>query len=881
MVYDESLAGLGLMLAKDAGGNISPNANRWQVADPFAPKTRTEGDLSHSDFDDRSELAISDFTGGMGQFRYADASKYATGRNIDSRAERLVLGPRVHLDGSTLAHKLYKGDGTGALELAENPESVGWDFLSGPASPIVKRAGRVKATGTSYSRCYLGLKSNARVDTQAVVTVRKDMNGLPNLAVAPYVTVDLKDVLMSPTGLWAECVFPSSITVTVDETLWVCVEYSGNVSNAVGLGRLYNINAGVAGADNDAYQYNANTQAWTPAGGTQGKDAYLIWMNPDTEFNRVPIQFGQITTKSYSGIATAGGATDITDSAATFGVNALAGASIRLVGGTGAWTTARTIVSNTATVITVNTAWDVNPAAGSLYVLFSSNFGPDEDWTILLSGKHLWRYRNQDWGKVTGGDLGGIGLDMVLFQPTAANSVAQLYIAVQGADMKRWNLDPSYTFITLTGIQAHKLCVHDALLWKSYDNEVAASEDGATFSTQFVAVGGRNTRVKQLFSWNGKLYAAKVDGLWEISYEDTYPATGKAIANKVLDFYANTHRNNFAATTQFQGDLYFPIQYGLLRFTAGGVLQRVNPEASLQGNQDTRGFYTSLHATNSTLYAGLRHDFTGYSAILAYDKRGWHPMIQSPRKGDLLPSLWVDPGSNDYAPRLWMTFGLQIGYANIPQWTNARYQATGMDYVNSGSVEFSWYDAGLQDVMKVWQDVTVITSTPQTTSVWVQAEYALDNDPPTYNLLSINTVKSFDAANVRRYSFPEGTAGNRLKLRITLYGGGTDTPQVLGVVMQYNLKPRRRLRFSRIYIVGDEQRTHTGQMPKGSKELIAQLQALRNHIAPVSFVDIHKNSYLVNVLGISGLTLEVKNDNDQHTRKVERVVIDMMEAGPI
>lgn len=68
------------------------------------------------------------------------------------------------------------------------------------------------------------------------------------------------------------------------------------------------------------------------------------------------------------GTATSGGATTLTDTGKSFGVNVHANRALNIVAGTGSGQT-RTIVSNTATVITVDAAWGTNPDSTSQYVI--------------------------------------------------------------------------------------------------------------------------------------------------------------------------------------------------------------------------------------------------------------------------------------------------------------------------------------------------------------------------------------------------------------------------------------------------------------------------------------------------------------------------------
>jgi hypothetical protein len=74
-----------------------------------------------------------------------------------------------------------------------------------------------------------------------------------------------------------------------------------------------------------------------------------------------------------SGTASAGAATSLTDSTKTWGVNDFAGQTIKITAGTGTGQT-RTITSNTATVISVGTAWGTNPDNTSVYTIASGNY---------------------------------------------------------------------------------------------------------------------------------------------------------------------------------------------------------------------------------------------------------------------------------------------------------------------------------------------------------------------------------------------------------------------------------------------------------------------------------------------------------------------------
>lgn len=91
---------------------------------------------------------------------------------------------------------------------------------------------------------------------------------------------------------------------------------------------------------------------------------------------------GQTWVTSVTSTATAGAATTLTDSVQTWTVDAYANLTVRITGGTGAGQIRR-IASNTATVLTVTTAWTTIPDATSTYVI-ESNGNIEGDIEIVV-----------------------------------------------------------------------------------------------------------------------------------------------------------------------------------------------------------------------------------------------------------------------------------------------------------------------------------------------------------------------------------------------------------------------------------------------------------------------------------------------------------------
>lgn len=128
--------------------------------------------------------------------------------------------------------------------------------------------------------------------------------------------------------------------------------------------RWYVLGAGTLAAGSfRVYDFALNT--WTTLSNTGlpatvGTDGKLI-ATPSFGDNGVAVAFA-------SGTATGGTATTLVNSAKTWTVNRWTSYQVRITGGTGAGQF-RTIASNTATTLTVGTAWTVTPDATSVYTI--------------------------------------------------------------------------------------------------------------------------------------------------------------------------------------------------------------------------------------------------------------------------------------------------------------------------------------------------------------------------------------------------------------------------------------------------------------------------------------------------------------------------------
>jgi len=134
-----------------------------------------------------------------------------------------------------------------------------------------------------------------------------------------------------------------------------------------------------------------------------------------------------------TGIATASGASTLTDTSQAWTANAFKNVRVQITAGTGQGQV-RTILSNTATTVTVSVAWDTVPDATSAYEIFDP-VAPDNEniWQLttfndqlyaitynFVTGPELWRSADPAPGNWTRVIYGGYGEPALQFMTVKA-----------------------------------------------------------------------------------------------------------------------------------------------------------------------------------------------------------------------------------------------------------------------------------------------------------------------------------------------------------------------------------------------------------------------------------------------------------------------------
>ncbi|MCS7038039.1 MAG: hypothetical protein RMN24_00735 [Anaerolineae bacterium] len=445
----------------------------------------------------------------------------------------------------------------------------------------------------------------------------------------------------------------------------------------------------------------------------------------------------------------------------------------------------------------------------------------------------------------------------------------------------------------VTGQTADRLALHDNLFWRAahdatngvYVQGTSNYNDWATSGTAGtrITVGDSRYLIKQLFSWRGNLYAGKEDGLYVITYGDTYPAAGvQGQANKVLDLSGEVNPNNFEAAALFQNDLYFSIANGLARYSANDVISSATPDASLLRQEQKRGRFTALVGTLAHMYACYERDISEASQLLVLTTTGWHGLATTDRRGDPMRAIAVDTGLYSILPRVWYTSHAVITSFPEPTWSGRRWTfATDASdspvsfFLRSGTnpggiLYTSWIDANLINIVKDWIDLDIVGTFPTGTSVEVQYRYEEGA-----SFVTLGTVNTSPAT----LTFPAGTTSTRIQLAFVLRTTAPyRTPQLWGYALRYVHRPRPKLYFTLQLILADYIDLHTGQDTRTAAEQWADIIAARNASEAIALTLSDGSTYNVHVDQITRQMVDVVQVNEAIYKRAYICVVGLREA---
>lgn len=779
---------VGLILCNDKG-EPAPMYNKQSI-DRTALKT-TSGGGGYADFNSPySPIVQDDWSGGRGNLNFeADSTRYYDGKRVVTRhSNKAILGPQEHLTHGYKA-MCYKQVNRYHKYITES-ESLNATY-GYRVGKIGTNTGVYHTETMTIAKVWLRVRKTGSPGNITISFLEERVFPYTLIAQATITAASVTDSL----GDWYALAFAYGFTAGFNQ-IGIYADLSGNTAmdywefglapslKTTILSSEGEVIAEGATADDTCIYYEYKGQQYKVLS-TAGA-APTVWMNGDRG----------------AADSNAGQLTKLIDATKTWTVNAWAGCIVKIVQGTGKAESIqyRTISSNTATQLTVSSAWTIQHDTTTEYVILASD---------------TWR------------ELTGHGLTVPV---TSVLPVGDVVYFAQGDSVlmrthREYNNAGTWTesdwraegvatnFATYLAYQplANKI-------WRGQNSDATgivsvSSATPTAYATDLTFAAVISIGYKYEFINGLEVYPndSGTEALWVYKEELAYSVTTTATGIKLDEMRHLRSRDNGKANLVHNVYSYFSLGNGLQRYY-GGSIDSVGPNLDEGLPADRQGKIVQLLGYPGRVMAIIDGGASGYSSLLERSGSGWHEVYRAPL-GEKLKAmaLQVIPGTT--IDRLWLYQGnisiwLPIASSGVDELNDSAYT-----YTCEGAIILSRMHSGMFDVqklirlIKIWADQLAWSEDDSTARIQINLDYRLDDDTAwtaiTGTLIQ-SPMSTLDMVSVF------GLAGKRIQLRIRLQSDdNTQTPILKAAIVEAVIRINVKYMYNLTFRVMDDEPTLT------------------------------------------------------------------------
>jgi hypothetical protein len=493
----------------------------------------------------------------------------------------------------------------------------------------------------------------------------------------------------------------------------------------------------------------------------------------------------------------------LVDGTKSWNTDEWAGCIVVLVSGVGSnesknW---RTIVSNTATTLTVDDDWNIEHTTATNYVIVNSN-----KWTEI-TGHGL-------TAPVT--DVLVVNENVYFAQGDAVNIRRANWYNNSGTWTARYADDGTNkaeklctVYDATAGLQVWKSNTLDASNLKSVAVATAASTwANMTFGTAITLLDDTG-RINSMVEYG----ATKQPWLFREGTVFTISAS-KPNEIPLKEIRAMMSSENGIASLVHNIYLYFNLGAGIERYYDGDLLDMgLNKDAGLPSNR--QGIVNNLIGYPGRFFATIDGSTDNYSALFGYNLLGWHEMYRAPATGLKIYHGIFQTIYGDEPDKLWLAVGQDVIWLAFPSLTVDPTKDPNVLFHWEGSVTSSWQYDTLFDVDKLWNSLKLFVEGVNETGIHIEVDYQVDDDTAWTPI-----DKRVDSVPMVELPFAEDSVnGKRIRYRMRLMSNDvTKSPKVKTAVIEGVSKVPIKYSYAFSIRTTDERKDLTGKQELLSAE---------------------------------------------------------------
>lgn len=465
----------------------------------------------------------------------------------------------------------------------------------------------------------------------------------------------------------------------------------------------------------------------------------------------------QIWINGDRGKATAGTSSTLTHTGKTWETDQWSFARVKIVRGAGAGQT-RLVTTNSATVLTVSSAWTINPSTDSEYIIYST------PWFTEITGHALGRVVSQP-----------VVVNQIVYFPQGegdpvrnmiwnATTVAHVFgdDGTNVADFMVSNSDQN-------GIYVYRGRNKTGTSQKTASRAPASAYSGTPAALVYETeknIGDSTYTITNMLEREGVVYIFKENGMWLWS--------GNTIVKTQTGIDKVPSEDNGRAVTAHQQFIYYSWLHSLVR-VYGSSHDDVGQDWSGYGlPQGREGVFSSLDSYTSLLMGAVDAGTTGTSSVLGFDGLGWHEIVRAYDTGKRIRMIKLQP-IEDGRNMLWTEMGGDFVYQRMPFKKGSPRLDTGIRYMHEAVIESSAIDMGTASGLpKFIKELSVYCENLGDGNE-IRVDYQVDDDVHTSNWTDATTLLEspestafLGLSNVRKFAYRLriNSSNNRLPVDI-------------------------------------------------------------------------------------------------------------------
>lgn len=745
---------LGLIFV-NAKGEADPLAIRKDPINRTALKT-TSGNQKYSDFEPPwSPAAQDNFMGGRGIDDYdKDITRYADGYRVNTTLGYAILGPR---DTYTTGYR---------NQVFSLPGSVSWTALIS-----TRKSMAVKFTANAnfdIQTIYMHLKRRGTPTTAITISLCSDTLGSPGsvLLTDTITTTDIPDVI----SVMYKQTFDTSQAVTNGVSYWIVVASDGDSDNHWQVG-IKNVAGTSKQSSNGTTWIDSTVDLYYRV-----TDADTVWKKYLFQYRYMQYMYAQksgeapkIYINGDRGLADAntGALTTLVDATKSWAVNQYAGKKVMLIAGPGSneETSWRTIVSNTATALTVSPAWEIEHTTATEYVILG-----DTTWT----------------------EVTGHGITKPI---TCVKVVNEICYFCQGdatnvrrmtytAGAHAWADDGTNK---ATFMETVRDSTDGLIIWRANNLDanskrsiqraaaVVAWPNNLTYSAAAVPIYEPVGQITNIIE-----YGDTVKQLWIMTEGTVFYTASQTMLDEIplRELRTMMASTNGKAAMVHNAYLFFTMGNGVERYYAR-TLDDVGPNRDEGFPADRQGPISCMVGYPGRYILAVDGGSTGYSSILM-ESTGYHELYRAPALGERITAMQYQtlPGESH---RLWVCVGNDVIYLPFPEKTLNPLHDNTYAYTHESVITSGYIYAGLYDAQKLFDRIKTFTEGLSEDAQWIEIDYRLDDDTAWTSI-----KEPLDASPVDELILGErGVTGRRLQWRARMNTNNVNiSPRLKTVVVE-------------------------------------------------------------------------------------------------